>query len=127
MPDSYYVYIRASKSRVLYIGITSNLERCVWEHKNDYSPGFTRDYRLRRLVHFEKFKYVNNAIKREKQLKGWVRRRKTALIESVNPTWEDLAEECFKPAPLKQVLRAKNARAQDDNSLEDVLAATNSK
>jgi len=102
---TFYVYIMSSKSRVLYIGITNNLRRRVWEHKNGLCSGFTRDYKIHRLVYFERFQYVRNAIYREKQLKGWLRKRKIALIEAVNPTWEDLAAEWFNPVEEKQVLR----------------------
>jgi len=117
MLDHYfYVYIMASKSRVIYIGMTNTLRRRVWQHKSGLCPGFTRDYRVHRLVYFERFQYVRNAIRREEQLKGWLRKRKIALIESVNPTWEDLAADWFKPSETKQVLRAQKTRAQDDNT-----------
>ena len=96
---SFFVYIMASKSRVLYTGMTNKLRFRTWEHKNDVLPGFTRTYRCHRLVYFESFKYVGNAIAREKEIKGWVRRKKIALIESVNPTWEDLSEGWFQPVP----------------------------
>jgi putative endonuclease len=75
--------------------------------------GFTSDYKVHRLVYFETFKYVGNAIAREKRIKGWLRKRKIALVESVNPTWQDLGEEWFKNE--KQVLRF----AQDDKSKVD--------
>ena len=103
----FYVYILSSKSRVLYTGITDDIYRRTWEHKNDVNPGFTRDYKIHRLVYYETFKYVNNAIAREKSIKGWLRRKKIALIEAGNPTWEDLSAEWFDG---KQVLRF----AQDD-------------
>ena len=120
----YYVYIMASKSRVLYIGVTNDIRRRVWEHKNDVTPGFTSKYRIHRLVYFETFKYVGKAIAREKRLKGWLRERKVALIRSENSTWEDLSEKWFdgnnvvqvkleKSVGEKQVLRF----AQDDKSL----------
>ena len=112
----FYVYIMASKSRVLYIGITNNLRRRVFEHKNSLYSGFTRDYKVHRLVYFERFQYVRNAISREKQLKGWLRRRKIALIGAANPTWEDLGADWFKPLEEKQILRTQSTRAQDDNS-----------
>jgi methylglutaconyl-CoA hydratase len=76
-------------------------------HKNDVNPGFTRDYRVHRLVYYETFKYVDNAITREKSIKGWLRQKKIALIEAENPTWEDLSADWFNG---KQVLRF----AQDD-------------
>jgi methylglutaconyl-CoA hydratase len=103
----FYVYILSSKSRVLYTGITDNIYRRTWEHKNDANPGFTRDYKVHRLVYYESFQYVNNAIAREKAIKGWLRRKKIALIEAENPTWEDLSAGWFDG---KQVLRF----AQDD-------------
>jgi len=78
----FYVYIMASKSRVLYTGMTNSIWSRVWDHKNDVNPGFTRDYRLHRLVYYETFQYVDNAIKREKEIKGWLRRKKIALIEA---------------------------------------------
>ncbi len=104
---SFYVYILSSKSRVLYTGITDNIYRRTWKHKNDVHAGFTSDYKVHRLVYYETFKYVNNAIAREKSIKGWLRRKKIALIEAENPTWEDLSASWFNG---KQVLRF----AQDD-------------
>jgi methylglutaconyl-CoA hydratase len=103
----FYVYILSSKSRVLYTGVTNDIYRRTWEHKNDVNSGFTRDYRVHRLVYYETFKYVNNAISREKTIKGWLRSKKVALIRSANPTWEDLSELRFDG---KQILRF----AQDD-------------
>ena len=91
----FYVYIMASKSRVLYIGITNDIWRRVWEHKNNVASEFTSKYRVHRLVYFETFKYVGNAITREKRLKGWLRERKVELIRSINPTWEDLSLQWF--------------------------------
>ena len=105
---SFYVYIMSSKSRVLYIGITNNIYRRVWEHQHDEIAGFTSKYRVHRLVYFERFQYVSHAIAREKAIKGWLREKKVALIEGENPIWEDLSEAWFK----KQVLRF----AQDDGS-----------
>ena len=100
----YYVYFLASKSRVLYTGMTNNLERRVFEHKNDQTDGFTKQYRCHRLVYFESYDQVENAIDREKQLKRWNRAKKLFLIERSNPTWEDLLAEWRKPIePLKQV------------------------
>jgi len=80
----FYIYIMASKSRVLYTGVTNNLQRRVWEHKHDDLPGFTSDYRVHRLVYDETFKYIGNAIAQEKHIKGWLRAKKIALIESLN-------------------------------------------
>ena len=87
----YYVYIVASRSRNLYTGVTNDLERRVFEHKNKLLPGFTARYNVDRLVYFETTEDVNTAISREKQIKGWLRSKKVALIEAVNPTWNDLS------------------------------------
>jgi putative endonuclease len=88
---TFYVYIMASRSRVLYVGVTNDLARRVQEHKQRVHPGFTARYRVTRLVYFEQFADIRVAIAREKQLKGWVRVRKVRLIESRNPTWEDIS------------------------------------
>jgi len=88
----YYVYILASRSRVLYIGLTNDLERRVFEHQRKLVTGFTSKYNVSRLVYFELFEQVRDAIAREKQLKGWRRERKIALIESANRQWGDLSE-----------------------------------
>jgi putative endonuclease len=88
----YSVYIVASYSGVLYIGMTSDLRERVWQHKNGVFEGFTKKYKCHRLVYFEKFSQVPHAIRRERQLKGWTRARKIALIESMNPRWHDLSE-----------------------------------
>ena len=93
----YFVYMIASLSRVLYIGMSNNLHRRVWEHKNDLIEGFTRQYRCHRLVYYESFDDVNKAIDREKQLKRWSRAKKEGLIAQRNPTWEDLAAEWYLP------------------------------
>lgn len=92
-----YIYIMASRSRVLYIGVTNNLARRVSEHKMALVRSFTQKYRVTRLVYFEEFGDIRDAIAREKQLKGWVRARKLRLIEESNPTWEDLALHRFSP------------------------------
>ena len=81
----------ASAFGVLYIGVTNDLERRILEHKNKKVPGFSARYKTGKLVYFEHFGYVRAAIAREKQLKGWLRNRKIALIGSINPTWKDLS------------------------------------
>jgi len=86
----FYIYIVASKSRTLYIGVTNNLLFRTNRHRKGEIEGFTQKYKVNRLVYFERFQYIENAIAREKQLKGWLRSRKITLIESLNPTWEDL-------------------------------------
>ena len=88
----YFVYIMASKSRVLYTEVSNSVRRRAWEHKNDLVAGFSSKYKCHRLVYFEQFRYVGNAIRRETQIKGWLRSKKIVLIESVNPAWEDLSE-----------------------------------
>src|SRR5216117_1557955 len=95
MVRTYYVYIMASRSRVLYTGVTNDLVRRVEEHKRGLTAGFTSRYRVSRLVYFEQFGDVRDTIAREKQLKGWVRARKMRLIEQKNPTWEDLEDTWF--------------------------------
>ncbi len=89
----YFVYIMASKSRVLYVGMTNDLQRRVHEHQQKIVEGFTLRYNVTRLIYFESTNDVNVALAREKQIKAWRRSKKTALIESVNPTWADLSEE----------------------------------
>ena len=90
-PGSYFVYIVASPSRTLYIGVTNDLVRRVHEHKMKELRGFTARYRVSRLVWFEEFANPSDAIAREKQLKNWRRDKKIQLIESVNPSWDDLS------------------------------------
>jgi putative endonuclease len=89
----YYTYMVASRSRVLYVGVTGDLERRVAQHKSGSGDGFTAAYRCDRLVWFERYSSPDSAIAREKQLKGWVRAKKVALIHAANPTWEDLSLE----------------------------------
>ena len=93
---TYWVYILASRSRVLYTGVTNDLVRRLEEHKQHLIPGFTQKYRVNRLVYFEEFDDIRDAIAREKQIKGWVRARKVKLIEVRNASWEDLAEHWFR-------------------------------
>jgi len=87
----HYVYIMTNNYATLYVGVTNDLERRVAEHKRKLVPGFTSKYNLTRLAYYEVFGDPSDAIGREKQIKGWLRRRKVALIESVNPNWEDLS------------------------------------
>jgi putative endonuclease len=91
MRKIYCIYILASRSRSLYTGVTNNLERRMIEHRNGLIPGFTSQYRNFRLVHFEAFANIRDAIAREKEIKGWRREKKVNLIQQRNPTWEDLA------------------------------------
>jgi len=92
----FWAYIMTNKlDSVLYIGMTNDLTRRVSEHQSGDIPGFTADYRCHKLVFWEHYWYVDDAIAREKQLKNWSRKKKIALIESINPRWVDLSEEIF--------------------------------
>jgi len=92
---SYYVYIMTNRSKTLYTGVTNDLERRVFEHKHKLIPGFTKKYNITRLVYFEEGTDIDSAIMREKQIKGWLRKKKIDLIEKENPEWKDLAEDWF--------------------------------
>jgi len=80
------------KNGTIYTGVTNNITRRVNEHKRELTPGFTSKYGLNRLVYFEELNDIRMAIAREKQIKGWLRRKEIALIESMNPNWYDLSE-----------------------------------
>jgi putative endonuclease len=86
----YWVYVLTNRSGTLYIGMTNDLGRRICEHKAKQVPGFTKRYNVDRLVYFEEFREVRDAIQREKQLKGWLRAKKVELIEQANPDWADL-------------------------------------
>jgi putative endonuclease len=87
----FYVYILSSRSRTLYIGVTNALRYRILEHRENVPGSFTARYNIDRLVYVERFKYINNAIARERELKDWNRAKKIVLITAKNPTWEDLA------------------------------------
>ena len=95
MDRTYCVYILASRSRNLYVGVTNNLRRRLAEHRQGLVPGFASRYKIFRLVHFEVFGVIRRAIAREKEIKAWRREKKIWLIERRNRTWEDLAERRF--------------------------------
>ena len=101
---TYFTYIVASRSHTLYIGVTGNLQKRVFEHKWKEHEGFTARYNCDRLVWFEVYQDVRKAIGREKQLKRWRREKKIALIEAANPAWVDLSKEWYdvEPADLKR-------------------------
>ncbi len=92
-PKTYFVYIMTNRSKTLYTGVTDSLVRRVREHKSGTGSAFTSKYKLDRLVYFERFEDVHRAIGREKEIKGWLRLKKIALIVSLNPTWGDLSLE----------------------------------
>jgi putative endonuclease len=130
MSRQFFVYIMSNspKSAVLYTGITGDLRRRVWQHKNKLSLGFTNRYNLNRLVYYERFVYPDAAIAREKEIKGWRRSKKIALIESMNPRWEDLAkdwQDLYKATPAadcREIPRpaGENAGLRDDADGLDV-------
>jgi putative endonuclease len=94
MTKTYYVYILASKRNgILYIGVTNNLERRLYEHRNNLLEGFTNKYNVHHLVSYEDVNDIQSALQREKQLKRWDRRWKLELIEKANPEWRDLAND----------------------------------
>ena len=92
--NDYYVYILTNHNdKVMYVGVTNDLARRIQEHKSELIEGFTKRYHVHKLVYYEQCTDVNAAIAREKQLKGWKREKKNALVETMNPTWEDLSVE----------------------------------
>ncbi len=104
---SYFVYIMGSLSGTLYIGMTSRPEKRVFQHKEHASAGFTSQYDVDRLLYWESFDDVLNAIDREKQIKGWRRSKKIALIESMNPHWVDLSRDWY--ASMKDCSASRDA------------------
>jgi putative endonuclease len=96
---TYFVYLLTNKNKtVLYTGVTNSLEVRVWQHKHKTVPGFTKKYNCDQLVHFETYQRIEQAIAREKQLKGWTRAKKNALVAESNPEWKDLAEAWTSPS-----------------------------
>ena len=103
---SYYVYILASRSRTLYVGVTNDLVRRIFEHKMHLVVGFADRYRIDRLVHFEETLDINAAIEREKQITSWRREKKLRLIETTNSTWEDLSGDWYEVLPADSSLHS---------------------
>ncbi len=103
---TYYFYLMASASRVLYAGVTNHLPRRVAEHKQKIVPGFSSRYNVTNLVYFEMYGDIRAAIRREKQVKGWLRKKKIALIESLNPQWRDLSANWLPAASRGSLERA---------------------
>jgi putative endonuclease len=97
----YFVYIMANASKLLYTGMTNSIRRRVREHKLKRTPGFAAQYNITRLVYFESFEDVRNAIEREKQIKAWTRAKRLALVESTNPKWDDLSREWDQTQTLR--------------------------
>ena len=103
---SFFVYIMASKPYgVIYVGVTSDLVKRMWQHKEGITQGFTKDYQVKRLVYFEQHENAESAITREKRIKKWYRSMKVDLIEKQNPLWEDLYATLF-PGPLMDKIPA---------------------
>jgi putative endonuclease len=115
----YYVYIMASRSLNLYTEVTDNIFRRSLEHKSGKIEDFTKKYHINRLVYYETFKYIGNAIAREKQIKAWTRAKRLALIKTLNPTWQELAEGWGERIEL-QIPRF----ARDDNSSEGLSGSS---
>jgi putative endonuclease len=95
-PKTYFVYILSNRSKTLYTGVTNSLIRRVRQHKSGTGSDFAAKYKLDRLVYFERFEDIRNAIERERRIKGWLRIKKIALIVSVNPEWKDLSQEWYE-------------------------------
>src|SRR5687767_9500134 len=94
----YFVYMMTNRwKNVLYTGVTNSLEKRIWQHKNRVVAGFTKKYNCDRLAYFEEYGEIDQAIAREKQIKGWSRARKNALINAQNPEWNDLAAAWYTP------------------------------
>jgi putative endonuclease len=100
MRHSYCVYIMTNRSKTLYTGVNNNIERRTLEHKHGTKGEFYARYKIDRLAYFERFGDIRSAIDREKQIKGWRRIKKIALIVSINPTWRDLSEEWYQRIPI---------------------------
>jgi putative endonuclease len=104
----FWVYILSNRSHILYIGVTNGLGKRVRQHREGKAGSFTARYKITRLVYFERYQYINNAIAREKELKHWTRAQKIALIESMNPTWAELMREEIVPSPATTKLVTEN-------------------
>jgi putative endonuclease len=105
MAKHFFVYILSSKSRTLYIGMTSDIERRIHQHKTKALGGFTARYNINRLVHYEELGTATEAIEREKMLKDWRRELKVELIESTNPAWDDLSADWYNTSMLSETER----------------------
>lgn len=120
MNRAYWIYILASRSRNLYVGVTNDLQRRMIEHRQGLAPGFTSRYKIFRLVRCEQFADIRDAIAREKEIKGWRREKKIWLIERDNPTWQDFAEN-FAPVKSRSLTAVPTGRGRvrDDNSADN--------
>ena len=116
----YYVYIMASRS-LTHTGMCNDIVKRAFDHKEGLIEGFTKRYKLNRLVYYEVSKYVNNTINREKQIKKWSRAKKIALIRSANPTWRDLAESCTEKLQIPRYARDDNPKLPTHFGCRDLL------
>jgi putative endonuclease len=107
--NDYYVYIISNSAKVIYIGVTNDLKRRLFEHRSNMIPGFSKTNNCRRLVYWQYFKDVRCAIAREKQLKGWRREKKVGLIELENKNWKDLTSDLLHPSVCQNI-----RHSQDD-------------
>ena len=119
MSKEYYVYIMTNKSRTLYTGVTNNLMRRVDEHKKKLVKGFTSKYNIQFLVYYEATADIQTAIVREKQIKGWLRAKKIALINSMNPQWKDSSEEWFVTRELSGKENERGSKNRKINMAEE--------
>ena len=124
MSRTYSIYILASRSRRLYTGVTGDLHHRMLQHRLGLVPGFTTRYRIFRLVHFENFGQIHAAIAREKEIKTWRRAKKIRLIESKNPTWEDLAQNLPKVYDPKQTKADPSGSPKPGERVRDDIAAS---
>jgi putative endonuclease len=132
----YYVYIMASRSLTLYTGVTGDIYHRALQHKAGEVEGFTKKYHINRLVYYDAFKYVNNALAREKQIKAWTRAKRLALIKTMNPAWQDLADGCGEltklqiphfvrddnPLQIPHFVRDDNAKKNENGNAVPVLS-----
>ena len=116
--QTYWVYIMINNSGTLYTGVTGNLPRRVYEHRQRLVPGFAARYKIDQLIYAESFSQVRDAIAREKQIKAWRRSHKVALIDSANPEWNDLGEEWFG---LKDILDQDSSTQSDSGENADEI------
>ena len=122
MPEEhcYYVYLLTNRNdKVMYVGVTNNLERRVYEHKTKLVHGFTEKYNLNKLVYFEKTSDVLVAIAREKEIKKWRREKKNNLVIAVNPEWRDLSNGWFEISPSGRDDKKKDGRDDNENNGRD--------
>jgi len=113
MSKTYYVYIMTNRSRTLYTGVTNDLQRRVYEHKHHLVEGFTSKYKIDQLAFYEETIDIKAAIAREKQIKGWSRKKKIDLIMTFNPEWQDLSVEWFKDDEIVTQMLKRIEQGQD--------------